>query len=77
MKSHLFRAAIEKDQFEAGRQAYHAWCPALLGCHTWGPTKEEALANVREAIELYLEDLVEAGDVLEGKRTYRDESAFI
>jgi len=58
MKSHIFRVAIEEDQFEDGRKAYHAWCPALRGCHTWGHTEEEALANVREAIELYVEDRV-------------------
>lgn len=28
--------------------------PQLPGCHTQGRTKAEALANVREAIELYL-----------------------
>ena len=62
MKSDLFRVVIEEDQFEDGRKAYHAWCPALRGCHTWGHTEEEALANVREAIELYVEDLAEAGE---------------
>lgn len=29
--------------------------PALPGCFTQGDTKEEALANAREAIELHLE----------------------
>ncbi len=62
MKSHIFRVVIEEDQFEDGRKAYHAWCPALGGCHTWGHTEEEALANVREAIELYVEDLLDAGE---------------
>lgn len=30
--------------------------PALPGCFTQGDTREEALANAREAIALYLED---------------------
>lgn len=34
---------------------YTVYVPALPGCITEGDTKEEALANVREAIELYLE----------------------
>lgn len=36
---------------------YHAFCPALPGCHSQGDTLDEAVANVREAIELYLESL--------------------
>ncbi len=27
----------------------------------WGSTREEALANIREAIDLYVEDLLEVG----------------
>jgi predicted RNase H-like HicB family nuclease len=29
--------------------------PALLGCWSQGPTREEALANVREAVEGWIE----------------------
>ena len=36
---------------------YHAFVPALRGCHTQGDTLEEALANIHEAIEGYLESL--------------------
>lgn len=32
-----------------------AWCPELPGCASAGETEEEAMANIREAIELYLE----------------------
>ncbi len=62
MKSHPFRVVIEEDAFEDGRKAYHAYCPALRGCHTWGHTPEEALANVREAVESYVEELLDAGE---------------
>jgi len=34
---------------------YTALVPALPGCISEGDTKEEALANIRKAIELYLE----------------------
>lgn len=62
MKSHVFTVAVEEDKFEDGRKAYHAWCPSLKGCHSWGHTKEEALSNLREAVELYIEDLRDAGE---------------
>lgn len=61
MKSYVFRVVVEEDVMETGEKAYHAYCPALKGCHTWGRTYEEALANVREAVELYIEDLRESG----------------
>jgi predicted RNase H-like HicB family nuclease len=36
--------------------------PALPGCVSQGDTREEAMANIREAIDLYIEDCIEAGD---------------
>ena len=38
-----------------------AECPSLPGCITQGKTKEEAVANIREAIEAYIEALEEDG----------------
>ncbi|HLZ11904.1 MAG TPA: type II toxin-antitoxin system HicB family antitoxin [Candidatus Acidoferrum sp.] len=60
MKSYVFKVRVDPDKFEDGRAAWHASCPALKGCHTWGHTYEEALANVREAIDLYVQDLIES-----------------
>lgn len=34
---------------------YHVYCPTLKGCHSQGDSVEEAIANITEAIELYLE----------------------
>ncbi len=36
--------------------------PSLPGCHTNGKTKEEALTNIREAIALYVDVLLEHGE---------------
>ena len=45
---------IEKDDF-----GYYAYCPELEGCQTQGENFEEVMANIKEAIELYLETLSE------------------
>ena len=34
---------------------YTVYVPSLPGCISEGDTRDEALANIREAIELYLE----------------------
>jgi len=38
--------------------------PALPGCSSWGYTKQEALENIRDAAEIYIEDMREAGENL-------------
>ena len=43
---------LEKDNF-----GYYVYCPELPGCHSQGENVEEALENIREAIELYTETL--------------------
>ena len=41
-----------------------AECPSLPGCISQGKTKEEAIANIKEAIELYIEDMIENGETV-------------
>jgi len=43
---------IEKDE-----NGYYAYCPELPGCQTQGDTFEEINANIKEAVELYIETL--------------------
>ena len=38
-----------------------AECPSLPGCISQGETKTDAVENIREAIELYIETLEEDG----------------
>ena len=38
-----------------------AECPSLPGCISQGKTREEAIENIREAIQLYIEVLYEKG----------------
>lgn len=44
--------------FEEEEGGYHAFCPLFKGCHSQGDTFEEAIANITEAIELYIESLM-------------------
>jgi len=45
------KVVLEKSE-EGG---YTAFVPSLPGCISEGDTREQALANIKEAIELYLE----------------------
>lgn len=49
-----YTVLLEKEQ-DGG---YHAFCPILKGCHSQGDTVEEAIENITEAVELYLESLI-------------------
>ena len=47
---------------EEGRESgYVAYAPALRGCVSQGETREEALKNIKEAMEAYIEALLEDG----------------
>ena len=47
---------------EDGRESgFVAICPALPGCVSQDRTKRDALKNIREAIEAYIEALSEDG----------------
>ncbi len=54
MSNSKISVVIEKDDF-----GYFAFCPELKGCHSQGDTLEEAISNIKEAAELYLETLSE------------------
>ena len=40
-------------------EGYSIHCPSLKGCWSQGKTEEEALENIKEAIQLYLEAIEE------------------
>jgi predicted RNase H-like HicB family nuclease len=55
----IMRHVILEPAEEGG---YTVYCPSLRGCISQGENREEALRNIREAIELYIESLVEHGE---------------
>lgn len=50
--SYKVSVIIEKDE-----HGYYAYCPELEGCQTQGDSIDEVMANIKEAIELYIETL--------------------
>ena len=57
MKTLKYRIRLEKEE-EGG---YTVIVPALTGCVTFGETVEEAIAMAKEAIEGYIETLIDLG----------------
>ena len=47
---------------EKGPTSYGAYAPDIPGCGTSGDTPEEALQNIKEALELHIESTLEAGE---------------
>jgi predicted RNase H-like HicB family nuclease len=41
-------------RLERTDEGYAVWCPGLPGCWSQGATEEEALDNIRDAIETYV-----------------------
>ena len=55
MKQKHFPVLIEQD--EDG--VFIMSCPVLVGCHSYGQSIEEGLANITEAIQACVEDATE------------------
>jgi hypothetical protein len=53
-KNYNYTVLLEREE-DGG---YHAFCPIFKGCHSQGDTFEEAIDNITEAIELYVESLL-------------------
>ena len=50
---------IEKDS-----DGYFAFCPELQGCYTQGDSYEETMENIKDAIHLHIEDMIETGETI-------------
>jgi predicted RNase H-like HicB family nuclease len=59
MTARDFKVFLERDEEYEG---YVVVCPSIQGCYSQGHTVEEAMANIREAIELCLEEMESRGE---------------
>jgi len=60
VKTLVLRVALKEE--EDGR--WSASIPSLPGCSSWGYSRQEALENIKDAAEIYLEDMIAAGEGL-------------
>jgi predicted RNase H-like HicB family nuclease len=57
VNTYRFTVVIERDE-----DGFFAHCPELQRCYTQGETHDEALANLRDAIRLHVEDRIASGE---------------
>ena len=58
MKTFVLRVDLKEE--EDGR--WSATIPTLPGCSSWGYSQQEALANIKDAAEIFIEDIIDAGE---------------
>lgn len=66
MRKYTMPIVIEKD-----KDGYFASCSALQGCCTQGDTYEQALANIKEAITLHIQDHLAHGEKITVPEMFR------
>ena len=60
MRRYRLSVVVEKDS-----DGYIAFCPELEGCYSQGDTYEELMDNIRDAIQLHIQDRLSAGEEIE------------
>ena len=59
MEKYKFTIIVEPDE-----DSFHAYVPALPGCHSFGATIDEAQSNISEAIALHVECMKKDGETI-------------
>ena len=57
---YVFKAELQQEE----DSRWSSWIEALPGCAAWGYSREEALRALKDAAEMYIEDMIEAGEEL-------------
>lgn len=70
VKSYILPVVVEADE-----DAWRAYIPALeaKGAATWGRTRDEALENIQEVVQMVLEELLADGEPLPEAVTVADQ----
>ena len=70
MKSYIFPVVVEPDE-----DVFRAYVPELesRGAATWGKSKEEALQNIQEVLQMVLEEMLEDGEPIPASVTASDQ----
>ena len=61
MKTVVLKVSLKRE--EDGR--WSATVPGLPGCASWGYSEHEAMANIKDAAEVFIEDMMDAGEHLQ------------
>ncbi len=65
----MMRYTVLLEECEEG--GYTITCPALPGCISEGDTYQEALENIKDAIQLYLRAVAKEIELLQQQKTYQ------
>ena len=69
MKIYKYTVVFTPEKGE--KNVYNASLPALSGCLSFGESFAEVKYNIREAIELYLECLIDDGEIIPKNKKVR------
>lgn len=56
-KKYKLSVIVEKD-----KDGYFAFAPEIRGCYSQGNTYGEVMENIKDALRLHLEDILESGE---------------
>ena len=62
---------------EPTKTGYSAYSPDLPGCITVGDTVEDTVIHMQEAIELYVEQLIEIGQQIPASKEIKENITFM
>lgn len=73
MKSYIFPVVLEPAE-----EAWHAYVADLeaKGAATWGKTRDEALRNIQEVMQMVVEEMLEDGEPLPPSVTVTDQPSI-